>query len=185
MVNNRDRKTIRRLVLISVPVIVVIISSLILLPILFSQEPRSEVIGRSIIQDVDLKIQLLNESEVFLSEFQGRPIILDFFATWCTPCERQMPILQSLTIEYQNLQVISIAVDPLDTVDRLQLYSQENNMSWVIGRDAELKAGSRFKATVIPTLVFVDAQGIIRQITHQETSHEELVSWIESRIFLF
>jgi thiol-disulfide isomerase/thioredoxin len=98
-----------------------------------------------------------------LSEWKGRPLVVNFWATWCDPCRREIPLLKSLRRERsaEGIEVIGIAVDFRDAVIR---YAHEIGIDYplLIGEQDALDAIAAFGMdTVFPFTVFADRQGRI------------------------
>jgi thiol-disulfide isomerase/thioredoxin len=98
-----------------------------------------------------------------LAEWSGRPLLINFWATWCAPCRREIPLLKQLRAERreQNLEVIGIAVDFRDEVLR---YADQIGLDYplLIGEDEGLAAAGAFGMDlVLPFSVFADRQGRI------------------------
>ncbi|MHA2108242.1 MAG: TlpA family protein disulfide reductase [Candidatus Hodarchaeales archaeon] len=144
-----------------------------------TQDTESEV---KLTDGLDFQIQLLNYSQVMLSDYLGAPIILDFFATWCKPCATQIIELQKLQVKFPNVHIISVSIEKDDTISILEGYSLEHEMDWIVGRDATLKAASRYQINSIPTMAFFNSQGIRKYIDHPPgiTSESVMSSWIRA-----
>ncbi len=144
-----------------------------------TQDTESEV---KLTDGLDFQIQLLNYSQVMLSDYLGASIILDFFATWCQPCATQIIELQKLQTKYPNVHIISVSIEKDDTISILEGYSLEHEMEWIVGRDATLKAASRYQINSIPTMAFFNSQGIRKYIDHPPgiTSESVMSSWIRA-----
>jgi thiol-disulfide isomerase/thioredoxin len=98
-----------------------------------------------------------------LSEWKGRPLLINFWATWCAPCRREIPLLQTLRREHaaDGIEVVGIAVDFRDAV---QHYAREMGIDYpvLVGEQDGLEAIASFGMdTVFPFTVFADAQGRI------------------------
>jgi thiol-disulfide isomerase/thioredoxin len=98
-----------------------------------------------------------------LSDWFGRPLLINFWATWCAPCRREIPLLKRLRAERreQNLEVIGIAVDFRDEVIR---YADTIGLDYplLIGEDEGLAAAGAFGMDlVLPFSIFADRQGRI------------------------
>jgi peroxiredoxin len=96
-----------------------------------------------------------------LSEWRGHSLLINFWATWCEPCRREIPLLKALLEQRssQGLQIIGIAVDFKDAV---QTYAHEKGIHYpvLIGEEQGLAAISAFgMEPVFPFTVFVDRQG--------------------------
>ena len=132
-----------------------------------------------ILDGMDFKIQLLDETEVMLSNYVGEPIILDLFATTCGPCITQISHLKTVQTEYPNVHILSVSVDTFtDSVSTLTSFKTEYDISWVVGRDITQKGASLYQANSIPTLAFFNADGELKHWEQGVTIADTLISWI-------
>jgi thiol-disulfide isomerase/thioredoxin len=120
------------------------------------RRPIPEVLPEITMQDRDGRARKL-------SEWSGRPLLINFWATWCAPCRREIPLLRKLRAERkdQQLEVIGIAVDFRDEV--LQ-YANRIGLDYplLIGEDDGLAAAGAFGMDlVLPFTIFADRQGRI------------------------
>jgi thiol-disulfide isomerase/thioredoxin len=105
----------------------------------------------------------INGKKVPLSEFKGKVILLDFWATWCVPCKAEIPGFIELQKKYgaQGLQIIGLSVD--DSAAMAKKYSDEMKMNYPIllaeGKEDILKAYDPIPS--IPVSVVIDRQGRI------------------------
>jgi thiol-disulfide isomerase/thioredoxin len=110
-----------------------------------------------------------------LSDWAGRPLLINFWATWCAPCRREIPLLKTLRAERapQGLEVIGIAVDFRDAV---LAYSREIGLDYplLIGEQDGLDAAAAFGMDLIlPFSVFADRQGRIVTVKVGELHGDE------------
>jgi len=95
------------------------------------------------------------------SNFLGKPFVINFWATWCGPCRREMPILKKLYDEYhpKGLEIIGISVDDARTRRLVAPFVEQYGVPWVIlyGEEPVLKEFSLGPS--IPTTLFFDAEG--------------------------
>ena len=98
-------------------------------------------------------------------DFDGRPLLLNFWATWCTPCVEEMPMLSKLQDDWSDsgLNVVGIA---LDDAERAAAFAAEMNLSYpvLLGATDVVVTGRRYgnRSGMLPFSVLVDSQGIIR-----------------------
>jgi thiol-disulfide isomerase/thioredoxin len=119
---------------------------------------------------------------VSLEEFRGQHVVLDFWATWCPPCRRQMPVLQSIHDDrslVDRVQVLSINVDEVGPSRErdVKAYLRENTLSLVTLLDAGDLA-RKYDISVLPSIIVVDQQGLV---THTGTgfhSRDKILEWI-------
>jgi peroxiredoxin len=115
-------------------------------------------------------IQLVDlEGNIFsLQDFAGRPIVLNFWATWCAPCIEEMPEFQEYSDAQDDDGVVVIAVtDPNNgqNMDLIREFIAENDLTFRIGIDPESElhsAMSILEMGFLPVTLFIDADGIVR-----------------------
>ena len=110
-----------------------------------------------------------------LSEWKGRPLMVNFWATWCDPCRREIPLLKSLRHERsgESLEVIGIAVDLKDAVVD---YTRKIGIDYpvLIGEKDGMAAIDAFGMdTVFPFTVFADRRGRIFTVKVGELGRDE------------
>lgn len=95
------------------------------------------------------------------SEFAGKPMVINFWATWCGPCLREMPILKKLYAEYkpQGLEIIGISVDQQNTIARVVPFVKQVDIPWIIVYGDQSSAREFGLGRSIPMTVFLDANG--------------------------
>ncbi len=111
----------------------------------------------------DVRMPDLSGTERSLHDYLGHPLVINFWATWCEPCRREMPLLQQLWTQYRStgLDVVGIAVDSRAAV---QQYLRTTHVGYplLVGEDEGSAAVARFGIEpVLPFSVFADAQGRI------------------------
>jgi thiol-disulfide isomerase/thioredoxin len=111
----------------------------------------------------ELTLPDLAGRQTSLRQFLGHPLLINFWATWCAPCRREMPLLRQLRHAYQGegLEVVGIAVDFRAAVAAYVAH-QGIEYPLLIGEDAGLAATEKFgMQAVLPFSVFADAHGRI------------------------
>ena len=103
-----------------------------------------------------------------LSQWRGKVIVINFWATWCEPCREEMPefVLEQKELGPRGLQFVGIAVDQPDKVDRFAKELQLNYPALIGGYDAvELSASMGNRLAALPFTIVIDRQGRVVQ-TH-------------------
>jgi thiol-disulfide isomerase/thioredoxin len=123
----------------------------------------------------DLKLPDPKGEPKSLRDYLGRPLIINFWATWCGPCRREIPLLEQLRQTYkgERLEVVGIAVDFQAAVAE---YLQKTPIAYplMVGEDQGLAAAEQFGVEpVLPFSVFADAQGRIIAVKVGELHQNE------------
>ncbi|KKE78745.1 TlpA family protein disulfide reductase [Oceanobacillus caeni] len=123
----------------------------------------------------DFEIETLNGEKVSLSDYKGKPVMLNFWATWCPPCQVEMPDMQKF---HEKHEVVVLAVNLLDTEmkrDHVQKFVDEFGMTFTIGLDGDGAVSSKYRINPIPTTYMIDSKGIIRHKSLGAMPYETMV----------
>jgi len=110
-----------------------------------------------------------------LSDWSGRTLVINFWATWCEPCRREIPLLEALQRENsgKNIEIVGIAVDHPDSVQKT-VKDLKIGYPVLVGEKGGLAAVSAFGMdTVLPFTVFADPQGRIVTLKVGELHRDE------------
>lgn len=122
------------------------------------------------------KILNYETDKAYLSDFDDKIVILDFWATWCAPCIKSFPQLEELQSKFNgDVQIITITDDPEERIERF-LIKREMNLPIVIDERREL--AKVFPHRSIPHTIVVDKSGTIKAITTSSEITEELINKI-------
>ncbi len=119
----------------------------------------------------DLAITTTDGATLQLSELRGRAVILDYWATWCGPCVREIPHLQKVADEFpQDLVVIGISSEQMLV---LQEFAKSKSMRYQIGNSAS-SPSPYADITGVPTTFFIDRTGTIRKVLRGYQDYSQL-----------
>jgi thiol-disulfide isomerase/thioredoxin len=107
------------------------------------------------------------KGERSLADLRGKVVLVDFWATWCKPCEMTIPMQKKLYARYaaQGFEIFSINTDQgKDAAERAASYAQGMGIPWPILRDPDGAAGDAYKVESIPHMVIVDKLGVVRKV---------------------
>lgn len=117
-----------------------------------------------------------------INEWDGKVILLNFWATWCPPCRDEIPVLIELQEKYgsSGFQVIGIAIDQADLV---RAYSDSMGINYpvLVGEDNAIDIGLEYgnRLNVLPYSVIINHEGMIRFIKKGEVSRDEIEELIK------
>lgn len=124
----------------------------------------------------------LQGQPVSLAEYRGRPVVLNFWATWCLPCRIEMPLLQAAYRQYhvEGLTVIGINFEEGERL--VAPYVAELGLTFDVLYDPNAAVGKAYQVNGLPTTFFIDRQGIIRDIQVGQVDEKKLAGTLESLI---
>jgi thiol-disulfide isomerase/thioredoxin len=109
----------------------------------------------------DFKLTTLDGKTVELSKLRGKPVFIDFWATWCEPCRRALPHTQKLADKYgkdAHILAVNLKEDP----DAVRQFLQSNNYTFTVPMDTDGSVAAQYRVRGIPHFVLIDAQGKIQ-----------------------
>lgn len=98
-----------------------------------------------------------------LSALKGRPVIVNFWATWCEPCRAEMPSLELLATRHERAGLVVVAVNYRESLPTIRHFLDVLPFSLPILLDADGEAASAWTPRVFPTTVLIDRAGVPRQ----------------------
>ena len=124
---------------------------------------------------------LLDGGRSSLAELRGKPVVLNFWATTCAPCIKEMPAIEAV---HQALgdRVTFVGMDVRDSVSGGQEFVKRTGVTYMIGRDPSGDIFTSFDAVNLPTTVLVDAKGTVVATHTGALDEAKLRSLIDSKL---
>ncbi|NIM92500.1 MAG: redoxin domain-containing protein [Anaerolineales bacterium] len=110
----------------------------------------------------DFTLTNLEGDEVSLSDFQGQPVLINFWATWCAPCRIEMPAIQDRFERFSTDGLAVLAVDFDEPASDVQAFGDELGLTFDLLLDPGAEIQRLYLVQGYPTSFFVDREGIIR-----------------------
>lgn len=126
---------------------------------LMEQPSATPVIGRPA---PGFQLAALDGRPVSLGDFRGRPVIVNFWATWCEPCKQEMPALQAEAARQPDLVVLGI--DNVESAVKVRPFVDQLGLRFPILLDQDGSVVERYQVTGLPTTFFIDRSGVLRGI---------------------
>lgn len=89
------------------------------------------------------------------------PILINFWATWCAPCKKEMRHLKHFEEKYNNLSIVAINVDKTRSLSQVRSYIRTNGYKYIVGLDPNSIIMKKLNASVVPTNLLVNSEGKI------------------------
>lgn len=117
-------------------------------------------------QAPDFELSNLNEKPLKLSDFRGKKVILNFWATWCPPCRVEMPQMKKFYKDY-NKDVVLLAINLTETEKNqndVRAFVEDSGLTFPVVMDIEGDVSNTYKIIAYPTSYIIDSQGIIQEV---------------------
>ena len=110
------------------------------------------------------ELQNVDGESVSLKSLEGKVVVLDFWATWCAPCVASMPLMQKITEEFKDKDVVFLAVNAGETKEEVEAFLEEQEWQVTVLLDTDGKVSDAFKADAIPQSIVLGKDGMIESV---------------------
>ena len=104
-----------------------------------------------------------SDHQVSLNQFRGQIVILNFWATWCPPCDQELPSLMDMQNQMRARGVVVVGVSIDVDGDAYHRYLKQRNVNFVTVRDPEQKVAGMYGTSGWPESYIIDRQGVLRR----------------------
>lgn len=135
----------------------------------------------------DFELVDLDGERVALSDLEGKGVVLNFWATWCPPCRREMPLLEAAWNEHRDQGVVIVGVDVGEPADSVRRYIDSIGVTYPIWLDGPRDGNdfddtnellARFGGVGLPTTVFIGPDGVVTKTHIGELHRPMLQEWL-------
>jgi thiol-disulfide isomerase/thioredoxin len=134
----------------------------------------SELVGKPI----ELAGKTLGGEEFQWAKYRGKVVLVDFWATWCGPCIRELPNVRAVYEKHKakGFDIVGVSID--QDLDALQAFNDQHKLPWVTLAGEETQdLAKRYGVRAIPTMMLVDKEGKVVGVAHRV---EELAGKLEA-----
>lgn len=113
----------------------------------------------------DFELPNLDDKPVRLSDYRGKVVFLNFWATWCKPCREEMPSMEVLykNFEQDGLVVLAVSIDRVTTKKDIPPFVKSLGLTFPILVDSWGQTDKRYKLMGVPETYIIDRQGVLRE----------------------
>jgi cytochrome c biogenesis protein CcmG/thiol:disulfide interchange protein DsbE len=145
---------------------VFLVALLVLVGIILGKRQQGNVQPGDKIPDFTLPLfssyEYAGKSEVKLSDFQGKVVVLNFWASWCKPCEQEAAELEEAWKFYEaDGDVVFLGADYVDTEPEARAYLKKFGITFSNGPDMGTKISQMFRISGVPETYFIDQSGVL------------------------
>jgi cytochrome c biogenesis protein CcmG/thiol:disulfide interchange protein DsbE len=122
----------------------------------------------------DFTLTGLDGKPVRLSDYRGRPVVVNFWASWCNPCRREFPLLAAARAAHRKDGLEVIGVSYRDIPSDARAFAADKGATWPLARDDDQVVANAYGVRAVPQTFFVDRDGVVRERLFGITSAAEL-----------
>lgn len=107
----------------------------------------------------DFEMQYPDGKTLKLSDYQGKPVIINFWATWCAPCEAELPEFVQAYEQHKDQGLVILGVNAQETAEDANTFVEKYGLSYPIALDSRGEVMDLYSVRGLPTTLFIDPEG--------------------------
>ncbi|MFC1994739.1 redoxin domain-containing protein [Chloroflexota bacterium] len=123
----------------------------------------------------DFTLPTLDGGTATLSDLQGRPVLLNFWASWCPPCRAEMPYLQSVWEKSKDGDLVMLAINKGEQKQKVRDFVTSLGYTFPIGLDTDTLVAHAYRAYSIPRTFFIDRSGVVQVVVPGAFPNEDMI----------
>ena len=124
----------------------------------------------------------LDGRPIRLSELRGKAVWINFWASWCPPCQFETPTIRSMDRRYAGRGLEIVAIQVQQTVEAGRDYASRYELEYTIGADVTGSFFHLYRGFALPTQFFIDPEGRLRHIVNGPLDEARAAALIESML---
>ena len=121
----------------------------------------------------------LDGRPIRMADLRGKGVWLNFWASWCPPCQQETPNLREVADLYRDRGVVLVAVEVQETVAVGKAYAERYGLRYTIGADVAGQVFGTYRVFALPTQFFIGPDGVIRSIVQGPLSRAGAIAHVE------
>jgi peroxiredoxin len=130
----------------------------------------------------DFRLVDLDGQSQSLSQYRGKVVLVNFWATWCKPCTTEMPAMQSIYDKLHEKGFVVLAINELEDEAKVREHIKQHGHTFPVLMDRDNKVANQFGVFGLPVSVFVDEKGVVREYIKGGLLTEQLILDTVARI---
>jgi cytochrome c biogenesis protein CcmG, thiol:disulfide interchange protein DsbE len=122
------------------------------------------------------------KNSLSLSNYKGKPIVLNFWASWCQPCKDELPLLENAwkQLQAQQKDIVFLGIDFQESSTDATSFLQQHGITYLAGLDTNGSIASKYEVTSLPQTIFIDRNGTVTSREPKELTAQELSRNLQS-----
>ena len=165
MASEASRRPLQAILALGVVVIAVTALYFLLMPLGSDDDSTSTTVGGHPLLDEpapEIDLLTLEGEPLTLSSLRGRPVLINFWATWCPPCREEFPMMVDSYAEHADADLEIVGVLSKDLPDGARDFTEDMGAAWPVVDDPDQVAWDDYLIAGLPTSYFVDTEGVVR-----------------------
>ena len=132
----------------------------------------------------DFAGKMMDAKSVNLQDYRGRFVLLNFWATWCSPCLKEMPDLENAYNEMGQEKLVVLAVGMGESVEKIKAFFNKYSFTFPLLADNRMKITKLYGVRNIPVTYLIDPDGVVlgRALGVRDWASPDLLAFIDSRL---
>ena len=122
----------------------------------------------------DFELVDMNGTKHRLKDYKGQGVVLNFWGTWCGPCEREFPAMERQYAEFKDKGVEIIAVNHKQSDFEVNTYVKKMGMTFPVAIDKKMSVFKAYNIDPLPTTIFIDKDGNVKEISKGEMTETQI-----------
>ena len=112
---------------------------------------------------IDFELKTFDGETIKLSDFEGKVVVLNFWASWCPPCRWEMPFFERMSQEYKDQDVVFLGVAISDTLENVREFAEGVGVTYPNGLDETGEIARNYSVVSLPTTFFIGKEGNVER----------------------
>jgi len=130
----------------------------------------------------DFRLVDLEGKQQSLSQYRGKVVLVNFWATWCKPCTTEMPAMQTTYDKLRDKGFVVLAINELEDDAKVREHIKQHGHTFPVLMDRENKVANQFGVFGLPVSVFIDEKGVVQEYIKGGLLTEQLIFDVVAKI---
>jgi peroxiredoxin len=130
----------------------------------------------------DFRLTDLDGKSQSLSQYRGKVVLVNFWATWCKPCTTEMPAMQATYDKLRDKGFVVLAINELEDDAKVRQHIKQYGHTFPVLMDRDNKVANQFGVFGLPVSVFIDEKGVVQEYIKGGLLTEQLINDVVARI---